>query len=218
MSITLKRRRRLHTSHARFVVYYKKLSAPSLKFLTCQPSEKTYKSSLLSLSSPSSWSQKTIREIWKERNTQQNQYMRRKYIKKRSRVSRMNKISIRRIYRCLNVLIKRSSPFFVWSIHHKHTTINSLSLSFYSCFYYYIQESRMVRTPCCRAEGLKKGAWTQEEDQKLIAHVQLHGEGGWRTLPDKAGMYFFFFNYNFFISFSLHYTVLLIINVFNHFC
>ncbi|KAJ0255760.1 Transcription factor MYB122 [Hirschfeldia incana] len=46
----------------------------------------------------------------------------------------------------------------------------------------------MVRTPCCRAEGLKKGAWTQEEDQKLIAFVQRHGEGGWRTLPDKAGL------------------------------
>lgn len=49
----------------------------------------------------------------------------------------------------------------------------------------------MVRTPCCRAEGLKKGAWTQEEDQKLILHVQRHGEGGWRTLPDKAGIHFF---------------------------
>ncbi|CAE5964080.1 unnamed protein product [Arabidopsis arenosa] len=45
----------------------------------------------------------------------------------------------------------------------------------------------MVRMPCCKAEGLKKGAWTQEEDQKLIAYVQRHGEGGWRTLPDKAG-------------------------------
>ncbi|KAF8088555.1 hypothetical protein N665_0536s0006 [Sinapis alba] len=46
----------------------------------------------------------------------------------------------------------------------------------------------MVRTPCCRAEGLKKGAWTQEEDHKLIVYVQRHGEGGWRTLPDKAGL------------------------------
>nr|QFR98239.1 MYB transcription factor 122 [Isatis tinctoria] len=55
-------------------------------------------------------------------------------------------------------------------------------------FYYYNHKSRMVRTPCCRAEGLKKGAWTQEEDQKLIAYVQHHGEGGWRTLPDKAGL------------------------------
>lgn len=52
----------------------------------------------------------------------------------------------------------------------------------------------MVRTPCCKAEGIKKGAWTQEEDQKLIAYVQLHGEGGWRTLPDKAGILFFLIN------------------------
>ncbi|CAH2067191.1 unnamed protein product, partial [Thlaspi arvense] len=68
------------------------------------------------------------------------------------------------------------------------TNTNSLSLSshFHSSFCYYNQESRMVRTPCCKAEGLKKGAWTQEEDQKLIDYVQRHGEGGWRTLPDKA--------------------------------
>ncbi|XP_021909316.1 transcription factor MYB34-like [Carica papaya] len=46
----------------------------------------------------------------------------------------------------------------------------------------------MGRTPCCSAEGLKKGAWTAEEDQKLIAYIQEHGEGGWRTLPQKAGL------------------------------
>ncbi|ESQ31842.1 hypothetical protein EUTSA_v10004638mg [Eutrema salsugineum] len=46
----------------------------------------------------------------------------------------------------------------------------------------------MVRTPCCKEEGVKKGAWTPEEDQKLIAYLQLHGEGGWRTLPEKAGL------------------------------
>lgn len=45
----------------------------------------------------------------------------------------------------------------------------------------------MVRTPCCKEEGIKKGAWTHEEDQKLIAYLQVHGEGGWRTLPEKAG-------------------------------
>ncbi|KAH0866029.1 hypothetical protein HID58_083240 [Brassica napus] len=51
------------------------------------------------------------------------------------------------------------------------------------------QESRMVRTPCCRAElGLKKGAWTPGEDQKLTSYVNRHGEGGWRTLPEKAGL------------------------------
>ncbi|XP_010539990.1 PREDICTED: transcription factor MYB51-like [Tarenaya hassleriana] len=46
----------------------------------------------------------------------------------------------------------------------------------------------MVRTPCCKAEGLRKGAWAPEEDQKLIAYVNEHGEGGWRTLPEKAGL------------------------------
>uniref|UniRef100_M4F4F4 Uncharacterized protein n=1 Tax=Brassica campestris TaxID=3711 RepID=M4F4F4_BRACM len=46
----------------------------------------------------------------------------------------------------------------------------------------------MVRTPCCKEEGIKKGAWTPEEDRKLIAYIQRHGEGGWRTLPEKAGL------------------------------
>ncbi|KAF8081324.1 hypothetical protein N665_0891s0002 [Sinapis alba] len=47
----------------------------------------------------------------------------------------------------------------------------------------------MVRTPCCKAElGLKKGAWTLEEDQMLVSYVNRHGEGGWRTLPEKAGL------------------------------
>jgi myb proto-oncogene protein len=55
----------------------------------------------------------------------------------------------------------------------------------------------MVRTPCCKEEGIKKGAWTPEEDQKLIAYLHLHGEGGWRTLPEKAGIYFFFVIYRF---------------------
>ncbi|EEF47840.1 r2r3-myb transcription factor, putative [Ricinus communis] len=44
----------------------------------------------------------------------------------------------------------------------------------------------MGRTPCCSEAGLKKGAWTADEDQKLIAYIQKHGEGGWRTLPQKA--------------------------------
>lgn len=45
----------------------------------------------------------------------------------------------------------------------------------------------MGKTPCCNAEGLKKGAWTADEDRKLIAYIEEHGEGGWRTLPQKAG-------------------------------
>ena len=46
---------------------------------------------------------------------------------------------------------------------------------------------RMGRIGCYDAEGLRKGAWTAEEDKKLLAYIQEYGEGGWRFLPDKAG-------------------------------
>ena len=34
---------------------------------------------------------------------------------------------------------------------------------------------------------LKKGAWTPEEDQKLIDYINEHGHGNWRALPKKCG-------------------------------
>ncbi|XP_068644432.1 transcription factor MYB102-like [Aristolochia californica] len=46
----------------------------------------------------------------------------------------------------------------------------------------------MGRAPCCDKNGLKKGPWTPEEDQKLIDHIQKHGHGSWRTLPKNAGL------------------------------
>ncbi|KAL1196790.1 Transcription factor MYB29 [Cardamine amara subsp. amara] len=46
----------------------------------------------------------------------------------------------------------------------------------------------MSRKPCCVGEGLKKGAWTAEEDKKLISCIHEHGEGGWRDIPQKAGL------------------------------
>ncbi|EEF37716.1 r2r3-myb transcription factor, putative [Ricinus communis] len=46
----------------------------------------------------------------------------------------------------------------------------------------------MGRTPCCDKNGLKKGPWTPEEDQKLIDYIQKHGYGNWRTLPKNAGL------------------------------
>ncbi|KAE8660098.1 MYB122 protein [Hibiscus syriacus] len=46
----------------------------------------------------------------------------------------------------------------------------------------------MGRSPSCSSDGLKKGAWTPEEDHKLISYVQKQGEGGWRSLPQKAGL------------------------------
>lgn len=46
----------------------------------------------------------------------------------------------------------------------------------------------MGRAPCCEKVGLKKGPWTPEEDQKLVAYIQEHGHGSWRALPQKAGL------------------------------
>ncbi|CAK9176787.1 unnamed protein product [Ilex paraguariensis] len=46
----------------------------------------------------------------------------------------------------------------------------------------------MGRTPCCDKNGLKKGPWTSEEDQKLIDYIQKNGYGNWRTLPKNAGL------------------------------
>lgn len=46
----------------------------------------------------------------------------------------------------------------------------------------------MGRSPCCEKVGLKKGPWTPEEDQKLLAHIEKHGHGSWRALPIKAGL------------------------------
>lgn len=34
---------------------------------------------------------------------------------------------------------------------------------------------------------VNRGAWTAEEDGKLVEHVKCHGEKNWRTLPVKAG-------------------------------
>ncbi|RCV06998.1 hypothetical protein SEVIR_1G212600v4 [Setaria viridis] len=47
----------------------------------------------------------------------------------------------------------------------------------------------MGRSPCCEKEArLKKGPWTPEEDQKLLAFIEQHGHGCWRSLPAKAGL------------------------------
>ncbi|PKU74766.1 transcription factor MYB106-like [Dendrobium catenatum] len=46
----------------------------------------------------------------------------------------------------------------------------------------------MGRSPCCDKVGLKKGPWTSEEDQKLLAYIEKHGHGSWRALPNKAGL------------------------------
>ncbi|KAJ8569949.1 hypothetical protein K7X08_006526 [Anisodus acutangulus] len=47
----------------------------------------------------------------------------------------------------------------------------------------------MGRAKCCDKEGLKKGPWTPEEDQKLLSCIEEHGCGSWRALPAKAGLH-----------------------------
>ncbi|KAF7816444.1 transcription repressor MYB6-like [Senna tora] len=34
-----------------------------------------------------------------------------------------------------------------------------------------------MRKPCCEKEGTNKGAWSKQEDQKLVDYIRAHGEG-----------------------------------------
>ncbi|KAM7277059.1 hypothetical protein ACFE04_018925 [Oxalis oulophora] len=46
----------------------------------------------------------------------------------------------------------------------------------------------MGRSPCFVDNGLKKGPWTPEEDDKLIKYIQDHGHASWRALPELAAI------------------------------
>ncbi|QCE08212.1 transcription factor MYB41-like isoform X1 [Vigna unguiculata] len=46
----------------------------------------------------------------------------------------------------------------------------------------------MGKAPCCEKHGVKRGAWTPEEDQTLVDYIKEHGHGSWRTLPKHAGL------------------------------
>ncbi|KAM3204740.1 Myb-related protein Hv1 [Capsicum annuum] len=46
----------------------------------------------------------------------------------------------------------------------------------------------MGRSPCCEKAHTNKGAWTKEEDERLIDYIRAHGEGCWRALPKAAGL------------------------------
>lgn len=48
-----------------------------------------------------------------------------------------------------------------------------------------------MRKPCCDKKGTNKGAWSKQEDQKLIDYIRNHGEGCWRTIPQAAGIYIY---------------------------
>ncbi|KAL4355482.1 hypothetical protein GQ457_06G026740 [Hibiscus cannabinus] len=47
----------------------------------------------------------------------------------------------------------------------------------------------VMRKPCCDKQGINKGAWSKQEDQKLVDYIRIHGEGCWRSLPKAAGLH-----------------------------
>ncbi|XP_071732251.1 transcription factor MYB4-like [Rutidosis leptorrhynchoides] len=46
----------------------------------------------------------------------------------------------------------------------------------------------MVRAPCVDKNGIKKGAWSEEEDNQLRSYVERYGHWNWRELPKYAGL------------------------------
>ncbi|XP_027359122.1 transcription factor MYB41-like [Abrus precatorius] len=46
----------------------------------------------------------------------------------------------------------------------------------------------MGKAPCCDKHGVRRGAWTPEEDEALVQYINKHGHGSWRTLPKQAGL------------------------------
>ncbi|WMV39138.1 hypothetical protein MTR67_032523 [Solanum verrucosum] len=46
----------------------------------------------------------------------------------------------------------------------------------------------MVRTPFIDKNGIKRGAWSEDEDNKLRAFVERFGHPNWRQLPKYAGL------------------------------
>lgn len=45
----------------------------------------------------------------------------------------------------------------------------------------------MGRTPFIDKNGIKRGAWSEDEDNKLRAFVEKFGHPNWRQLPRYAG-------------------------------
>lgn len=50
------------------------------------------------------------------------------------------------------------------------------------------KETKMVRPPRSEKGGVKKGAWTREEDVILISYIKEHGPGNWYTIPPATGI------------------------------
>lgn len=73
-------------------------------------------------------------------------------------------------------------PQFLLKLHSPQV---SLPLSFSTSEH----PTTMGRSPCCEKEHTNKGAWTKEEDERLINYIKVNGEGCWRSLPKAAGKF-----------------------------
>ncbi|XP_019451270.1 PREDICTED: transcription repressor MYB6-like [Lupinus angustifolius] len=47
---------------------------------------------------------------------------------------------------------------------------------------------KMGKALCCDKQGVRRGAWTPEEDEALVEYIKMNGHGSWRTLPMHAGL------------------------------
>lgn len=54
------------------------------------------------------------------------------------------------------------------------------------------ETERMGRKPCCCDKGVKRGAWSDTEDEILLNYIKVHGEGKWSDVPRLAGVYIWF--------------------------
>lgn len=61
-------------------------------------------------------------------------------------------------------------------------------IKFVAFLWIFVLWTKMGRSPCCDENGVKKGPWTAEEDEKLIDYVANNGHGSWRALPKLAGL------------------------------
>lgn len=87
----------------------------------------------------------------------------------------------RSIFFCLLFTLPRKTHSFLFKV--KDLTFFFISLC--EC----VREGGMGRIPCCDKNGMKKGPWTPEEDEKLIEFIKKNGHGSWRSLPKLAGFF-----------------------------
>jgi myb proto-oncogene protein len=74
------------------------------------------------------------------------------------------------------------------NITEQQTNTKTTTISQYPKFKSETQQQNMGRSPCCEKAHTNKGAWTKEEDDRLISYIRAHGEGCWRSLPKAAGL------------------------------